>query len=197
MRKISNVKVLGLPLCIHRQLTTTMKKILIPAFALIAYFAGLSGAAAQGRYGHVNLGNIVSLMAETKAADAQLEALQKQIVAKGEKMATDFQAKVQAFYQAANSGSMAPAEQQKQQAALEQEQQSLMAYEQTSLQQVNQKRAELIAPIVEKAKDAISRVAKANGFVAVFDTSAVYNGILFAAESEDITDLVKKDLGIE
>lgn len=174
-----------------------MKKTLIPAFVLIAFFSFFSVASAQGRYGHVNLGNLVAEMNETKAADAELEALQKQIVARGEKMATDFQAKVQKFYEAANSGTMAPAEQQKQQAALEQEQQSLAAYEQTSLQQVNQKRAELLNPIVEKAKAAIARVAKANGFVAVFDTSAVYNGILFAAESEDITALVKKDLGIE
>lgn len=174
-----------------------MKKTLIPAFFLIAFFSFFSVASAQGRYGHINLGNLVAEMNETKAADAELEALQKQIVARGEKMATDFQAKVQKFYESANSGTMAPAEQQKQQAALEQEQQSLAAYEQTSLQQVNQKRAELLNPIVEKAKAAIARVAKANGFVAVFDTSAVYNGILFAAESEDITTLVKKDLGIE
>ena len=174
-----------------------MKKVMVPALMLVALLFSFTNISAQAKYGHVNLGNLIAGMNETKAADAELEALQKQIVAKGEQMATAFQAKVQKFYEAANSGSMAPAEQQKQQAALEQEQQTIAAYEQTSMQRVNQKRAELIEPIVTKAKAAIARVAKANGYVAIFDTSAVYNGILFAAESEDITALVKKDLGIE
>jgi len=50
-------------------------------------------------------------------------------------------------------------------------------------------------PIVDKANAAISKVAKANGFVYVFDvsTGAV---AYFSDQSIDVLPLVKKELGI-
>jgi len=50
-------------------------------------------------------------------------------------------------------------------------------------------------PVIEKADSAIKKVAKANGFTYIFDTST---GVIlyFSEQSVDIGPLVKKELGI-
>ena len=56
------------------------------------------------------------------------------------------------------------------------------------------KEAELMEPVQKKAQDAISKVAKANGYVVVFHTA---NLVYFdASQLVDIAPLVKKELGI-
>ena len=54
----------------------------------------------------------------------------------------------------------------------------------------------MIAPIIEKAKNAIDKVSQAGGFLAVFDTST---GALVAFDETNLIDIapeVKKELGI-
>jgi len=57
--------------------------LLLSAFLLL----GTSTLIAQEKYGHLNFGNLISSLEETKAADSQLSDYQKQLVAKGEEMA--------------------------------------------------------------------------------------------------------------
>ncbi len=169
-----------------------MKKIFLSLFLLS--IANIY-ATAQGKYGHLNFGNLISSMPETKAANSELEAYQKQLVAKGEEMATAFRAKLEEFYQNVSQGTMAPAEQQKQEAALQKEQQEIAAYEQEVVQKVQQKRNELIQPIVEKAENAIQEYGDENGYILIFDTS-IPNAILFAEQTDDLMPAIKAKLGI-
>lgn len=169
-----------------------MKKIfLLFSFTTLAVLA----SPAQ-KYGHLNFGLLVSGLPEVKAADAELEAYQKQLTAKGEEMAKTWQEKAQAFAQKAQSGEMAPVEQQKQQAALEKEREEILGYEQEINDKMQQKRQELLKPIIDKAEAAIKEVAQENGYLMIFDTS-VFNSILFAQDTDDVLQLVKAKLGIE
>ena len=64
-------------------------------------------------------------------------------------------------------------------------------------QQKFQKRQnELLAPIIEKAKNAIDKVAAAGGYLAVFDTSTGSLAYFDEASLTDIAPAVKKELGI-
>lgn len=145
------------------------------------------------KYGHLNFGNLISSLEETKAADTELEAYQKQLVTKGEEMAAAWQKEAQAFAQKVQSGALAPKIQQETQAKLEEERNKILAYEQEVSQKVQAKRQELLEPLVTKAEQAIKDVAKENGYIMIFDTS-VFNAILFAEESDDVMELVKAKL---
>ncbi|RMF00569.1 MAG: OmpH family outer membrane protein [Bacteroidetes bacterium] len=164
-------------------------------FAFCAFLLLLSTMQAQDRYGHLNFGNLIAMMPETKDADAQLEAYQKDLVSKGEAMAKEFQTEYTAFVQAVQEGNLPPIKQQEMQAVLEKKQQEIVAYEQEVAQLVNAKRQELLAPIVDKAQAAVDSVAQANNFLLVFDTS-IFGAVLYAEESEDLMPLVKAALGI-
>ena len=58
------------------------------------------------------------------------------------------------------------------------------------------KENELIEPVQNKANDAVNKVAKANGYIAVFNTSIPSLAYFDEAQLTDIAALVKKELGI-
>ncbi|WP_170110517.1 OmpH family outer membrane protein [Flavilitoribacter nigricans] len=169
-----------------------MKKIVL----MLAMSLAVVGTGVAQKYGHCNFGSLVSAMPGTKQADTELEAYQKQLVSKGEEMATAFQQKVTQYYTDQQSGDFTPKVLADREQALQQEQQTIMAYEQEIQQKLGAKREELLKPLVEQVEAAISKVAKANGYVMIFDTS-MFNSILFAEEAVDITAQVKTELGIE
>jgi len=147
------------------------------------------------KYGHLNFGNLLSEMPEVESANSNLETYQEGLMAKGEAMATEFQTEYGKFATDVQSGTLSPVQQQQRQEELEKKQNELISYEQLVQQQVQAKRAELLQPIVAKVEKAIADVAKEGGYYMVFDTS-VFNAILFAEESEDLTTQVKAKLGI-
>lgn len=145
------------------------------------------------KYGHLNFGNLLSSLDETQAADSTLANYQDQLVAKGEEMAKKWQQKAQAFAKKAQAGELPPVKQQEQQQKLEEERAKILEYEQDVSKKVQQRRKELLEPIIAKVEAAIDDVAKENGYVMIFDTS-VFNAILFAEESDDVMELVKAKL---
>ena len=78
---------------------------------------------------------------------------------------------------------------------MQKQQTDIQAYEQEVSQKIQEKRNELLQPIMEKAQNAINSVAKDQGYIMVFDSS-VFNAILFAEESEDIMVFVAAKLGL-
>lgn len=169
-----------------------MNKLLIFVFLLSI---STTTTFAQEKYGHLNFGNVVALMPATKSADSQLEAYQKQLVAKGEEMAKAFQVNYQKLVQDINSKTLAPKQQEERELALQSEQQAILKYEQEVIQKVNVKRDELLKPIVEKVQAAIKAIGKENGYAMIFDTST-FNAILFVQDTDDVLPLVKTKLGI-
>lgn len=168
-----------------------MKKIL---FVFLVLSAASTGLQAQ-KYGHLNFGNMLSLMPQTKEADEQLQAFQTGLVSKGELMAAEFKGNVAKFIAESQTGTMAPKVQQERQAALEKEQEAIRLYEQEVTDKVNAKREELLKPIVDLLEKTIQEVSKENGFTMVFDTGS-FNAVLHAAETDDLLPLMKKKLGI-
>jgi outer membrane protein len=148
------------------------------------------------KYGHLNLGNVVALMPETKLADDSLAAYQQGLIAKGETMAKAFQENYNNFVRDYQSGEITPAQLKKREESLTAERDSIVAYDAEIKQLVQQRREALLMPIFEKVQVVLDAVAKDNGYTLVFDSS-VFNTLLFAQDQDDLMPLVKKALGIQ
>ena len=68
----------------------------------------------------------------------------------------------------------------------------IQKFQQNAQQSLQKKEQELLEPILSKARKAIEDVATEGGFTYIFDKSQ--GSILYAKESENVLDLVKKKL---
>ena len=66
-------------------------------------------------------------------------------------------------------------------------------YQQTASQDIQKKQADLLRPLIEKARAAIQKVARAQGFEYVID--GTQGGSLILSDGKDLMEDVKKELG--
>lgn len=171
---------------------STMKYAFLLALGML-----LSISAEAQKFGFVNSGSILESMPQVKEAESNLEALGKQLQAKGEKMMQDFQLKYQDLERRVQSGDITPKAQEAEAAALEEERNKIVAYDQEMQKQLSDKREALLTPILDTVKTAIDAVAKENGYSYIFDGSPGVGVILYADETTNVTSLVKTKLGIQ
>ncbi len=150
-------------------------------------------ATAQQKVGHINSGNVMAQLPESKASNEQLVEFQKQLIAKGEVLSLLFDNKV-AQYQKEGKG-MKDAEKNEKEKALRAEQASIENLNVEIRDRLEAKRKELIKPIILKLQQAVVAVGKENKFDFILDVST--GNMLFASDSQDIAGLVKKKLGIQ
>lgn len=165
-------------------------------FFFFALFLGAISLNAQAapKYGHMNLGNLLEMLPDTKKANDDLKVFADKLTAKDDSLTKAFQAAVTTYQTAYQSGTLTPVQAQTREAELQKEQEAIQKFEQDAQQNVAAKREELLKPILTRVDEAIKAVAKANQYMMIFDTSS--GSMLFAAETEDVTALVKKQLGI-
>ena len=168
-----------------------MKNLLLAIIMMIGTGAGLQAQ----KFGHMNSQLLLVEMPEVKSADSQLETYQKQLLAKGEQMVQSFQTKYQAYEQEAQSGKLSPLQMQTKESELQKELEAIQAYEQDVQNKLATKRAELYQPLLDRVKAVIDKIGKENGYTMIFDTS-VAGTIVFAEETEDVTAMVKAQLGM-
>lgn len=161
------------------------------AFVALLLLAATGTATAQ-KFGYVNSAEILAQLPAMKAAESNLEGLQKQLQKKGQSMVESFQTDYAALQEKAQGGTMSPKEQQEAAAALEAKQTEIGEFEQKMVKDLQDKRAELLEPIYEDINDAIAAVAKENGYTFIFDQQV----LLYGEESQDVSALVKAKLGL-
>ncbi|MBO7279189.1 MAG: OmpH family outer membrane protein [Bacteroidales bacterium] len=168
-----------------------MKKCIL-IFALVL---GLSmTASAQQRSGHVSFQEIVYLTSDMDSATVVLEKYGKELNDMFTSMQQEYQNKL-ADYQALSANWTQTVLEAKVR-ELQDAESRLQSFQQSAYQDMQNKQNQLFAPIYKKVSDAIQKVAKANGLVYVFDTSA--QGLLFVDEvaSMDLTVPLKNELNI-
>lgn len=168
-----------------------------PTCLLVALLMGAVSLNAQAppKYGHMNLGNLLESMSETKAANERLKVFADSLTAIDEKMTKAFQEAYAKLEQEYNKGELTPVQTQQRQAELQKQQEDIQKFEQQAQQSLNAKRDELLKPILTRVEDAVKAVATENGYLMIFDTSS--GAFLFAAEADDVAPLVKKKLGMQ
>lgn len=172
-----------------------MKKSVGKTILLLALVSVGICAQAQ-KFGHVNVGNLLVLLPETKAADAKLKVFQDSLVAIGEAKAKKLEEEFNAFATEYRQGTITPSVAQQKQAEFQKREGELGAMEEAIVNEVGKKREELISPILEKVQKAIDQIGKDGGYTMIFDTS-VFNTILFTQSADDIEPLLKARLGIQ
>ena len=169
-----------------------MKKVLGLTLLAVAML-GISTVSAQ-KFARVNMQDIVVAMPEFDEMQKNLETFGKDLQEQMEQIQVEFNNKLADFQK--NQNTMAASIKQMKQQELEQLQQRYGEFQQIAQQDFQKKQAELFEPVQKKAQDAVNKISKAAGYIAVFDTSAQNLAYFDEAQLTDIAPLVKKELGI-
>jgi outer membrane protein len=165
-----------------------LKKITV---ALMLFVAASSYVNAQSKVAHINVQQLLSEMPEMKSAEAELKKLQDTYRADIEDSMTELRNKYTLYSN--ESSSKTQEENEKRALELQGYEKSIQDAQAAAQQELQKKQAELFAPISEKAKAAIDKVASAQGFDYVIDATQGYG--LIVANGTDLLPLVKKELG--
>lgn len=161
---------------------------------LLIMVAAISANAQTLKFGHIDLQALVQVMPEKAAAEEQFNKFQGEI----EEVYGGIQKELQQKYTELEQLGQDASEIKKNAKITEVQdlQQRLQNYQATANQQLQQKQAELLTPVFEKAQKAIEEVATEKGLIYVFDTGV--NVVLFKSnQSLDLLPLVKQKLGIQ
>ncbi len=165
-----------------------------PIFLFALLLSATLSAQTAPKYGHMNLGNLLELLPDTKKANEDLKVFADKLGAKDDSLGRALQVAAESLQKEYDAGNLTPLQAQQRQAELQKQQEFLQKFEQDANQMVTAKREELLKPILTKVDEAIKAVAKENGYAMVFDTST--GAMLFATDTDDVTELVKKKLGL-
>lgn len=169
-----------------------MKKIK-SLFIAILLFVGATGFVnAQSLVAHIDTQALIEAMPEMKAAQNQLEKLQKTYDTEIKTLMKEVETKAQQYGN--EQESKTEEENVKRVQEIQSMQSNIADYREQALKDLQNKEIDLFQPILEKARNAIQKVGRAQGFEYVLD-SASGNGVLLA-EGKDLMVDVKKELGI-
>ncbi|MDT7829607.1 OmpH family outer membrane protein [Pricia sp. S334] len=166
-----------------------LKKITV---ALVLFVAATGFINAQSKIAHIDVTQLLSAMPEMKSAEAELKKLSETYNADIESSMTELKNKYTLYENEA--ASKTPEENQKRAEELQGAQKTIGEAQQTAQRELQKKQQELFAPISDKAKAAIERVANEQGYDYVIDAQA--GGGLIVANGKDLLADVKKELGI-
>ena len=164
-----------------------MKHILLLAFVALL---GMTDAVAQ-KFGHLDAQDILLTLPERAEAQTSIEAAAAEYETEVSRMQSELETKF-ADYQA-KVATWPDAIRQQKERELQQLDAGLQEFGMTIQNDLAQMEQQLLAPMIERVRDAIEAVGKEQGFTYIFDTSTgvtLYNG------GEDVTDLVKTKLGM-
>ena len=166
-----------------------MKKVLKLTLAVVCVMFSTSLFAQK--IGRINSQDVVVNMAEFKQAQTQIEALAKDLQAQAETIQVEMNNKLQEYQKSAET--MTDAVRQLKEKELTDLNTRLQEFNQVAQQELQKKEQELMEPIIKKANEAISEVAKAGGYAVIMESgSMVY---FDEASVKDITPEVKTKLG--
>lgn len=144
------------------------------------------------KFAHINFQEIIQLMPEMDSARVQSDAASKEASETYQAMVEEFQTKYQQYDQ--KQASWTPAVRESKQKELAEIENRINEFQQAIQQDLQQLQNQLMAPIYQKAQETINNIAKAGGYVFVFDMSSVL--YVDPAQSTDITAEARKALGI-
>ena len=168
-----------------------LRKCLVLAVLLLGIGQLANG---QTKIGYFNSGVLLQEIPAVKQANSNLEALSGQLQKKYEGMVQEFQAKYQDLAQKKQRGELSPKQEQDEGAKLQEEQTKIGQQEQAMQLELENKRKELLQPILDDVTVKVAEVAKENGFSYIMDEGT--GVLLFKDEASDVTALVKAKLGL-
>ena len=164
-----------------------MKKLSVLFAAVMMLVA--AGAVNAQKVASMDYEAVLAAMPETKKMTTDLDTFSKTKGDELQKQAEAFQKEVQQYQ--ADGAKLTEAQRTAKEGELQKKQQNLQQLQQTAQNDLAQRRDAAVKPIIDKLNNAVAKVAKANGFDFIIDSTAlIYKG------GPDATPLVKKELGL-
>ena len=147
---------------------------------------------AQNKFGYIDSQELLILMPERKAAETEVQNFAKSLETQLGSMTAEYQQSVQEYQ--TNEATYTDLVKQDKIAEITGLEQRIQSFQQNAQQSLQTKEQELLEPILSKARKAIEDVAAEGNYTYIFDKSI--GSILYAKESENVLNLVKKKLGL-
>jgi outer membrane protein len=147
----------------------------------------------QIKFGHINSNELLSKMPKVIEAKKKIEELGKSYEDQLKELRSEYDKKLAAYQ--AGQATWPEATRKSKETDLLQLQERMQSFNQTANEDIQKKQEEYLSPIVNKVKEAIKAIAKEGKYAYIFDSGV--GSVLYAQESDDITPLVKKKLGLE
>ncbi|MBE6292316.1 MAG: OmpH family outer membrane protein [Bacteroidales bacterium] len=146
------------------------------------------------KFGHLNSGDIIQAMPEYKAAQTELQNLEKQYSDELKMMETELSKKSEEYE--VQKATLPENIRQRRETELQELYGRMQQYYQQSQQELQKASQDKMASLTDKITKAIKEVGVAGGFLYIFDTAS---GIPYISEtlSTDVTAQVKAKLGIQ
>lgn len=157
---------------------------------IIAGFALQASAQKQQKLGHINFAELYELMPGQDSIRKEFANFQQQLQGQFQAMQTEYENKLTDYQ--TNQATMSSIIKQTKEKEILDLQRRIQEFQQTAQEELQNKEAELTAPIIEKARNAVKEVAKENGYSFIFNSA---EGLLLHSEpGDDIMVQVKKKL---
>ncbi len=143
------------------------------------------------KLGHINGQMLVEHMPEYKTAYEELNTYKKQYEDALLAMRTEYEKLIEDFKKSEQTAPKVILDTKLKE--IQSKEQGIYDFQEQASADVSAEEQRKVAPILEKAKQAIEEVAKANGYTYVFDAGA---GALLYMGGDDVTKLVCTKLGI-
>ncbi|MBR5935145.1 MAG: OmpH family outer membrane protein [Bacteroidaceae bacterium] len=167
-----------------------MKKTII-----VALMAFMPFVAFAQKFGHVNTDDIIPMMSEYKAAQAELETLQKQYGEEWEYMQNEYQKKI-TDYESQRESLPENIRTRREQEIMD-SQDKMRQYAQDVQTNLDQKSNELMSSINNKVLKAIQAVGEEGAYVCIFNMAGGVVPFVSSTLTTDVTEAVKAKLGIK
>ncbi len=169
-----------------------MKQFKTLLIAAALFIGATSFTNAQSKVAHINTSELIKAMPEMKSAQSEMEKLGKTYDSDIKAMQNEYKAKMEKYN--AEAATKTQEENEKRVIEVQKMEQDIQQYANTAQRDLQQKEIDFLKPITEKAKAAILKVAKAQGFDYVLDSTQ--GGGVIMANGKDLLADVKKELGI-
>ena len=160
-----------------------MKKLFKVALVAVGMLFAGNFAQAQSKIGYVNFDALVGQLPEAKTIKSTMDLYQKTFVDQLTIMNNELQAKGKEFQ--AQQATMTDATRTVKQSELQDLQKRMQDYEANAQQQVDAKSNELVKPLSDKVRAAVTAAAKEKGYGYVLDAGRV--ALVVSPEADDLT----------
>lgn len=164
-----------------------MKKIAMVSLMALSMF----GASAQQKIGYINTDELISVMPEAEKADAELKEYQASLSQQGQDLMKELGDKDSLFVR--DSAKLSPSMREIKKNELIALYQRVQNWNQQAQEMYQQEAQKKIAPLRQKAMDAIKAVAEEKKYTYILDNSAVIVG----PPGDDVLPMVKAKLGVK
>lgn len=162
-------------------------------FLVLAIGFGIAANAQTAKIAYVDSSAITEIMPERAKIEQDLQAYYIELQQELQTMATEYQAKMKDYE--ANAATMSNILRQSKEKEIMDLQGRIQDFQANAETAFDEKRVELLTPVIEKVQNAVNTVGKEKGYTYIFDKSVgaiVYIG----TDAIDITADVKAKLGL-